>query len=72
VTIYSNAISNYGGWITDRAILTRVRELAREGGVKLVEDVIWHEREPWTKTITAMWPAVDTFSVELLLDEPRP
>jgi len=34
--------------------------------------VIWNEREPWTKKITAMWPAVDSFDVELRLDTPHP
>jgi len=36
--------------------------------------VIWNALEPWTKAITASWPAVDTFDVALALDTdaPRP
>ena len=68
VTCYRNGIDSYGTWITDATALTRVRALAAEGGESLVADVIWHEREPWTKRITSTWPAVDTFNVSLALD----
>lgn len=70
VFCYRNGIENYGGqWITDRAALDRVRALAAEGGVRLVEDTIWYVREPWAKRISDAWPAVDSFSVVLLLDQ---
>jgi hypothetical protein len=69
VVCYRNGIDGYHSWITDRAALDRVRALVAEGGVKLVEDVIWNEREPWTKKITSGWPAVDSFNVVLALDE---
>lgn len=69
VVCYRNGIDGYHHWITDRAVLDRVRVLVAEGGVKLVEDVIWYEREPWTKKITSGWPAVDSFNVVLALDE---
>ena len=72
VTCYRNGIDSYGTWITDATALTRVRALAAEGGESLVADVIWHEREPWTKRITSTWPAVDTFNVSLALDTDRP
>lgn len=68
VTCYRNGIDSYGTWITDATALTRVRALAAEGGESLVADVIWHEREPWTKRITSAWPAVDTFNVSLAPD----
>lgn len=72
VVCYRNGIDSYGRWITDPTALTRVRELAAEGGQSLVEDVIWYEKEPWTKAITAAWPAVDSFGVSLCLDADRP
>lgn len=72
VTCYRNGIDSYGTWITDATALTRVRALAAEGGERLVADVIWYEREPWTKLVTSAWPAVDTFNVSLALDTDRP
>lgn len=72
VTCYRNGIESYGDWITDATALTRVRELAAEGGERLVGDTIWDEREPWAKLITKGWPAVDTFFVDLCLDRDRP
>jgi hypothetical protein len=72
VICYRNGIDSYGRWITDPTALTRVRELAAEGGRGLVEDVIWYEKEPWTKAVTQAWPAVDSFNVSLELDADRP
>jgi hypothetical protein len=74
VTCYRNGIDSYGTWVTDATAMTRVRALAAEGGSRLVGDVIWDAREPWTKAVTASWPAVDTFHVVLALDTdaPRP
>lgn len=74
VTCYRNGIDSYGTWVTDATAMTRVRALAAEGGSRLVGDVIWNALEPWTKAITASWPAVDTFDVALALDTdaPRP
>ena len=71
VTCYRNGIDSYGTWVTDATAMRRVRELAAEGGAALVGDVIWYEREPWTKSITSAWPAVDTFDVSLALDIDR-
>ena len=68
VTCYRNGIDSYGTWVTDATAMTRIRALAAEGGAKLVGDVIWYEREPWTKAITNSWPAVDSFDVALALD----
>ena len=68
VTCYRNGIDSYGTWVTDPTAMARVRALAAEGGERLVGDVIWYEREPWTKALTAPWPAVDTFHVTLALD----
>lgn len=68
VVCYRNGIDTYCGWLTDRAVLDRVRVLAAEGGRDLVEDTIWYNREPWTKRITDHWPAVDSFRVVLALD----
>ncbi len=72
VTCYRNGIWSYGAWITHATALQRVRELAAEGGSGLVADVIWYQREPWTKPIVDAWPAVDSFDVALALDEDRP
>lgn len=69
VFCYRNGIDTYGGWLTDPAVLDRVRILAAEGGRALVEDTIWYNREPWTRQITDHWPAVDSFRVALLLDQ---
>lgn len=72
VTCYRNGVDSYGTWITDPAILGRIRSLAREGGKSLVADVIWYSREPWTKQVTDAWCAVDSFDVALELDHDRP
>lgn len=72
VTCYRNGVDSYGTWLTDRTMLDRIRALAREGGKNLVADVIWHNREPWTKLVTDAWCAVDTFDVSLDLDHDRP
>lgn len=71
VTCYRNGIDSHGTWITDATALARVRALAAEGGEALVGDVIWYEREPWTKAVTSAWPAVDSFNVSLALDTDR-
>jgi len=71
VTCYRNGIDSYGTWVTDATAMRRVRELAAEGGAALVGDVIWYEREPWTKSVTSAWPAVDSFDVSLALDTDR-
>lgn len=68
VTCYRNGVDSYGTWLADPTMLTRIRALAREGGKNLVADVIWFNREPWTKRVTDTWPAVDTFDVSLELD----
>ena len=68
VCCYRDGIESYGRWIVDPVALTRVRALAAEGGVSCVEDVIWHNLEPWTKAVTDAWPAVDSFRVVLHLD----
>jgi hypothetical protein len=68
VVCYRNGVDSYGRWISDRTTLERVRALADEGGKNLVEDVIWYNREPWTRAVTDAWPAVDTFQVSLALD----
>ena len=57
--------------VTDATAVRRIRELAAEGGAARVGDMIWYEREPWTKSITRTWPAVDTFDVSLALDTDR-
>ncbi|MDO9020701.1 MAG: hypothetical protein Q8S73_16025 [Deltaproteobacteria bacterium] len=72
VTCYRNGVNSYGTWLTNPTMLDRIRALAREGGKDLVADVIWNNREPWTKPITDAWPAVDTFDVSLELDRDRP
>jgi hypothetical protein len=72
VHCYRNGVDSYGTWITDPAILGRIRNLAREGGKSLVADVIWYHREPWTKQVTDAWCAVDSFDVSLDLDHDRP
>lgn len=58
--------------VTDATALIRVRELAAEGGERLVGDTIGDEREPWTKRITKGGPAVDTSHVDHSLDRDRP
>jgi len=72
VTCYRNGVSSYGAWLTDPVMLDRIRALAREGGNRLVADVIWDRREPWTKAVTDPWPAVDSFDVALDLDHDGP
>ncbi|TAK18179.1 MAG: hypothetical protein EPO40_38080 [Myxococcaceae bacterium] len=72
VLCYRNGVSSYGTWLTDPTMLDRIRTLAHEGGKSLVADVIWYNREPWTKAITDAWAAVDTFDVSLALDRDRP
>ncbi len=69
VVFYKNGIMSYCTWISSKSILKRAKEIVEEGGKKLLEDVIWYEREPWTKKITACWAAVDSFEVALAFDE---
>ncbi|MFO0560220.1 MAG: hypothetical protein U0269_19545 [Polyangiales bacterium] len=72
IVCYGNAVLNHHEWVTDSAVVNRIKNLAQQGGRELVEDVLYFQREPWAKKLASSWPAMDSLTVELRLDEDRP